>query len=104
MQRVRPAARIQPETCRADNRRATLLTAKIGRIMAGSGKIAGKMLPATGKKTGKIMHITPVKTGKNTGTTTITAAVTMEEVTMEAVIMEEDTRRGEYSQAWRSAL
>ena len=92
MPRVRPAARIQPETCRADNRRATLLTAKIGRIMAGKSNRAGKMLPATGKKTGKIMPITHAKIGKNTGTTTIMAAAAIGE----AVTMEEDTRRGEY--------
>jgi len=91
MQRVRQAARIRPETCRADNRRATLLTAKIGRIMAGKSNRAGKMLPATGKKTGRITHITPAKTGKNTETTTIMAAAIGEAVTMEE---DTDTRRG----------
>jgi len=93
---ARPAARIRPETFKADNKPVTPLTAKIGRIMAGKSNKAGKMLPATGKKTGRITHITPAKTGKNTGTTTITAAVTMAAVTMVAVTMEEDTRRGEY--------
>jgi hypothetical protein len=96
MQQVKPAARIRPGTCSLGSGPVTLLTAKTGRITAGKSKIAGSRLPATGKKTGKIMHITHAKIGKNTGTTTITAAVTMAAVTMAAVTMEEDTRRGEY--------
>jgi len=96
MPRVRPVARIQPGTSSLGSGPVTPLTAKTGRITAGNGKIAGSRQPVTGKKTGKIMPITHAKIGKNTGTTTITAAVTMAAVTMAAVTMEEDTRRGEY--------
>ena len=91
MPRVSPVARIRPGTSSLGGRPVTPLTAKTGRITAGNGKIAGSRQPVTGKKTGKIMPITHAKIGKNTGTTTITAAVTMA-----AVTMEEDTRRGEY--------
>ena len=79
----------------------TPLTAKTGNSMAGKSNRAGKMLPATGKRTGRITHITHAKIGKNTGTTTITAAAIGEAVTMGE---DTDTRRGEYSRAWQSAL
>ena len=89
MQRVSPAARIQPGTCSLGGRPVTPLTAKIGRIMAGKNNRAGRMQPATGKKTGKIMGRTLAMTGKNTGTITITAAAIGEGDTMA------DTQRGE---------
>jgi len=99
MPRVRQAARIRPETSSLGSGLATPLTAKIGRIMAGNGKIAGSRLPVHGKKTGKIMEIMRATTGKNTGRIITTVAVIGE-----AGDTMEDTRPEECWQAWRSGL
>jgi hypothetical protein len=89
MLRVRPAAKIQLETCNPGNGLATLLTAKTGRITVGNNNKTGSKLPETDKKTGRIMEGTPAKTGRSTGRITTTVAAIGAGDTMEA------TQRGE---------
>jgi hypothetical protein len=77
--------------------RATPLTAKTGRIMAGNSKRVDSRLLVIGKKTGNLMGIMLVTTGRSMERIiTTAAAIGAEDM--------EDTRRGECWQAWRSAL